>query len=78
MSHDRLAAHGIEVENGADAPALGLGVVACSAFVVLGALTLDLVLGRDPNPDADLLFRVRFLRSQRSLHCDTSMGLRRR
>lgn len=52
FSRDRL-----QVVDLQDAPAFGLGVVLGSLLVVLWAVTPGLVLGGDPDPDADR-FRI--------------------
>jgi len=73
--HDRFPAHGFEVVDLADVPALRLGVGAGSSFVVLGAFAPDLILGRDPNPDPDRLRRLR-LSSKRVFHGPPSTALK--
>jgi hypothetical protein len=50
---DRLSGDGVEAVYLDDVPALGFGVEAGAAFVVLRAFPSDLILGGDPNPDAD-------------------------
>lgn len=50
---DRLPGDRVEAVHGDHVPALEARVRAGAGLVVLGALTLDLVLGRDPDPDAD-------------------------
>jgi hypothetical protein len=51
--HHGLSAHPFQVVDLPYLPALGLGVGMGSALMVLGALTLCLVFGRDPDPDTD-------------------------
>src|SRR5262249_18811040 len=56
--HDGLSRDAFQVVDLADLPAAGLGVTNGSHLVMLWALALGLVFGRDPNPDADgLLIR---------------------
>ena len=53
--HHRLAADGFQPVDLRHPPAAALGVVAGSLLVVLGALALDLVFGRNADPDPDCL-----------------------
>src|SRR5207249_1583972 len=45
----------LELVDLADVPAFRFGVHPGPALVVLGALALHLIFGRDPDPDADVL-----------------------
>ena len=51
--HDGLPGDAFQVIDLGDLPAAGFGVALGSHLVMLGALALGLVFGRDPNPDAD-------------------------
>jgi hypothetical protein len=51
--HDGFAGDAFEAVDLADLPAAGLRVAFAPHFMVLRALALSLVFGRDPNPDAD-------------------------
>ncbi|MEI9899115.1 MAG: hypothetical protein WDN31_02195 [Hyphomicrobium sp.] len=54
MRHDGFAAYGLKAIQFDDVPALGLGVCASTLFVMLGAFTANLILGRNANPNANI------------------------
>jgi len=55
MLHHRLSAHGFEVIDLGNRPALRRRIGAGSVFMMLWTLALSLILRRDADPDADAL-----------------------
>jgi hypothetical protein len=53
MLHHRLSAYGFKVIDLFDFPLFRFGVVVGALFVVFRAVPSGLILGGDPNPDAD-------------------------
>jgi hypothetical protein len=60
-AHHGLSGDGLQVVDGDDFPALRLRVHPSALLVVLRTFALRLIFGRDPNPDADPLRRLRTL-----------------
>ena len=71
--HDRLPGDAFEAIDLADLPAAGLRIALAPHLVVLRALALGLVFGRDPNPDA---YGLRLgPRIVRAFHARSSLAL---
>ena len=67
--HDRLPRNPGEVIHFLDDPALGLGVSSGAYLVSLRAIAVRLVLGRDPNPDADGSLHGQWMNSSFHVRC---------
>src|ERR1035438_4913887 len=59
MLHDGFATYPGQIIHLTDIPPFGRGEVPSASFVVQGTVPLPLFLGRNTNPDADLLDRFR-------------------